>query len=217
MPKIKAPRSSPSLDMTPMVDLFFLLVTFFMLTATFRNEEPVMVDTPRSTSDKILPDNTMLITIDTAGRVFYTIDGQEVRKNLITDLGKQYNVKFSDDQITTFSKMTSVGLPVAELPAYISLKADKRKAIDKASKGIPLDTALTEKNQLAFWINLGRRHHAAYQENKVNEDPNYKKAELRFAIKADGETAYRKVKDVIKIFKMQDIYRFNLVTSQEAK
>jgi biopolymer transport protein ExbD len=132
MPKIKAPRSSPSLDMTPMVDLFFLLVTFFMLTATFRNEEPVMVDTPRSTSDKILPDNTMLFTIDTAGRVFYTIDGQEVRKNLITDLGKQYNVKFSDDQITTFSKMTSVGLPVAELPAYISLKADKRKAIDKA-------------------------------------------------------------------------------------
>lgn len=217
MPKIKAPRSSPSLDMTPMVDLFFLLVTFFMLTATFRNEEPVMVDTPRSTSDKILPDNTMLITIDTAGRVFYTIDGQEVRKNLITDLGKQYNVKFSDEQIITFSKMTSVGLPVAELPAYISLKADKRKAIDNASKGIPMDTALTERNQLAFWINLGRRHHAVYQENKVNEDPNYKKAELRFAIKADGETAYRKVKDVIKIFKMQDIYRFNLVTSQEAK
>lgn len=217
MPKIKAPRSSPSLDMTPMVDLFFLLVTFFMLTATFRNEEPVMVDTPRSTSEKILPDNTMLITIDTAGRVFYTIDGQEVRKNLITDLGKQYNVKFSDEQIITFSKMTSVGLPVAELPAYISMKADKRKAIDKASKGIPLDTALTERNQLAFWINLGRRHHAAYQENKVNEDANYKKVDLRFAIKADGETAYRKVKDVIKIFKMQDIYRFNLVTSQEAR
>lgn len=200
-----------------MVDLFFLLVTFFMLTATFRNEEPVMVDTPRSTSEKILPDNTMLITIDTAGRVFYTIDGQEVRKNLIKDLGEQYKVKFSDEQIITFSKMTSVGLPVAELPAYISMKADKRKAVDKASQGIPLDTALTEKNQLAFWINLGRRHHAAYQENKLNEDANYKKVDLRFAIKADGETAYRKVKDVIKIFKMQDIYRFNLVTSQEAR
>lgn len=217
MPKIKAPRSSPSLDMTPMVDLFFLLVTFFMLTATFRNEEPVMVDTPKSTSDKILPDNTMLITIDTAGRVFYTIDGQEVRYKLISDLGEQYKVPFSEQQKITFSKMTSVGLPVAELPAYIDMKAEKRKAIDKASKGIPMDTALTERNQLAFWINLGRRHHAAIQENKANEDPNYKKADLRFAIKADGETAYKKVKDVVAIFKMQDIYRFNLVTSQEAK
>ncbi|MFM1898639.1 MAG: hypothetical protein RL577_879, partial [Bacteroidota bacterium] len=35
MPKVKMPKSSPSLDMTPMVDLAFLLVTFFMLTSSF--------------------------------------------------------------------------------------------------------------------------------------------------------------------------------------
>ena len=62
MPKIKAPKGSPSIDMTPMVDLAFLLVTFFMLSASFRSSEPVDVDIPTSISDKIIPENVLLIT-----------------------------------------------------------------------------------------------------------------------------------------------------------
>lgn len=80
MPKIKMPRSNPSLDMTPMVDLAFLLVTFFILTASFRNPEPVQVLTPSSTSEKIMPENSVLITISPEGKVFYTISGFDVRK-----------------------------------------------------------------------------------------------------------------------------------------
>ena len=217
MPKIKAPRSTPSIDMTPMVDLFFLLVTFFMLTATFRNEEPVTVDTPKSTSDKILPDNTMLITIDTAGRVFYSIDGYEVRIKTLKDVGEHYGVSFSDKQIANFGKMKSVGLPIGQLGGYLDLMPAARKPLDAVSKGIPIDTGLTEKNELAYWINFGQREAAVFQENKVAEDPNFMRQPLRYAIKADGETAYKKVKDVIAIFKKQNIYHFNLVTSQEAR
>ena len=58
MGKVKVKRSSTSIDMTPMVDLAFLLVTFFMLTTKFAPEEPMAVDMPSSVSEIKLPDIT---------------------------------------------------------------------------------------------------------------------------------------------------------------
>src|SRR6187200_2395830 len=60
MGKVKVQRSSTSIDMTPMVDLAFLLVTFFMLTTKFAPEEPLAVDMPTSVSEIKLPDTDIL-------------------------------------------------------------------------------------------------------------------------------------------------------------
>jgi len=64
------------LDMNPTTDLALLLVTFFMLTTTFKSEEPVTINNLAATSEVKLPEqNIMTITIAQDGRVFFGLDG----------------------------------------------------------------------------------------------------------------------------------------------
>jgi biopolymer transport protein ExbD len=215
MPKIKVAKSSPSLDMTPMVDLAFLLVTFFMLTATMRAPEPVLVDTPSSISETELPNNTMLVTIDTAGRVFFNVDGKEVREKMLARMMNKFpEVKFTQKQIDRFKLMKSFGVPFEQLPAYIDADEVERKKIDTQTKGIPIDT-VDNKDQLTFWINFGRVEAFIWNKDQV-DNKGAKDKPMRFAIKCDGKAQYRKVDAIIELFKKQDIFRFNLITDLES-
>ncbi|GAB4143713.1 MAG: biopolymer transporter ExbD [Bacteroidia bacterium] len=213
MPKIKVPRSSPSLDMTPMVDLAFLLVTFFMLTATMRTPEPVIVDTPSSISDVVLPKNTLLVTIDTAGRVFFNMEGRDVRKAMLQRMMNKFpNVKFTEEQVNKFGAMQSFGVPIEDLPAYIDGDEAKRKEMDFKTKGIPIDT-VGNKDQLSFWINFARVEEFNWRKEQKAQGKDVE--EMRVAIKADGKSAYKKVNAVIALFKKQEVFRFNLITDLE--
>jgi biopolymer transport protein ExbD len=214
MPKIKMPKSNPSLDMTPMVDLAFLLVTFFMLTASVRVSEPVVVDTPSSTSEKLLPENVLLVSIDRFGKAFFNISNPQVRINTLQRMGEQHKIQFTDEEKKRFGAMTSIGVPINKLKDYINLDDTQRQKLK--SPGIPIDST---DNQLGEWIQFGRIEAAkqAKQEKDKAEAAGreFKYEPMRFAIKADGEANYIAVKDIIKIFTDKDIYRFNLITNLE--
>jgi biopolymer transport protein ExbD len=56
MPSVKIPKKSTDTDMTPFVDVAFLILSFFMLATKFKPPEPVEITTPNSVStDKLLP------------------------------------------------------------------------------------------------------------------------------------------------------------------
>jgi len=214
MPKIKMPRVSPSLDMTPMVDLAFLLVTFFILTASFRSPEPVQVITPSSTSDKLMPENSVLITISDSGRVFYNVSGAEVRIKVLQRMAAKYNMKFTQKEAEEFSGMASFGVSMQNLAKFINTEPGKREKFK--SMGIPMDST---NNQLRDWIQYGWiEGMTKYKELKEEAEAAgraVKGEPLRFAIKADGNANYIVVKEVIKTFTDLKIYRFNLLTNFE--
>jgi biopolymer transport protein ExbD len=195
MGKIKVHRASPSLDMTPMVDLAFLLVTFFMLTTKFAPEEPVAVDTPSSISEIKLPEVDILtITIAKDGAVFFNLDGKYTRQTLIQKMGEKYGVPFTPDQIARFAVLPSFGLPIGNLPQYLDMEPDERKTI--VQSGIPVDSA---HNELADWIVMSR----------------ISNPKLRIAIKGDSDSNYPVVKDVINTLVDRKVTRFNLITNME--
>jgi biopolymer transport protein ExbD len=211
----KPPKGAPpSMDMTPMVDLAFLLVTFFMLTASFRMAEPVVVDPPSSIGNVILPDNHLLVTVDDKGRVFFSISNSTAKMNALRRMGEKYGVAFSEQQVKKFAGLSSFGVDIKDLPRYIDATESERAKFPM--KGVPLDST---NNQLRDWISIaGSEAVKIYNElkKKSEETGQELKAEKpRYAIKCDGKTKYFLVKDVIKTFTDLKIYQFNMITTLE--
>jgi biopolymer transport protein ExbD len=197
MPKVKVKRTKPSLDMTPMVDLAFLLVTFFMLTTKFAPEEAVIVDTPSSVSEIKLPDsNVITLSVDGENRVFFGVDGQQTKEALLGKISEKYGVSFTPEETKQFSLMTNFGVPVNQLKSYLAMETPQRKKVNQP--GIPVDSL---RNELKDWI---------LETRKLNQ-------KVIIAIKGDVDVNYETVQKVVKTLQDQKVNRFNLVTDMETR
>ena len=202
MARIKVPRKSTAMDMTAMCDVAFLLLTFFILTAKLRQEDPLHVDVPPSTTVIPLPDDNVATLSVGKGKIFFGIEGTAVREALLDEMGKKYNIPFTAAEKKRFSVIPTFGVPIAQLQQYIALDEEKRKTFPQS--GIPVDTTIN--NELTSWI---------YEARLVTKTLNNK--DLRFAIKGDAREEYPAYKKVVDVLQKQAINKFDLITSLKTK
>jgi len=196
MARIKPKRKSTLLDMAPMCDMGFLLLTFFILTSNFVKKEPVQVHTPSSISMIKIPEtNIMMILVDSKGKVFFGIDGQENRENLLTKMGEAYHMQFTPKELKQFSLINSFGVPMNAMKAFLALKPEEQDS-QASAMGIPCDSL---DNQFKNWVSAARN---------VNKD-------FRIAIKGDQATAYPVIKKLMSSLQDLNENRYNLITSLE--
>jgi biopolymer transport protein ExbD len=202
MAKVKSHKAAGAIDMTAMCDVAFLLLTFFILTATAKMPEPLPVDTPSSTVQTKLPETGLvMITVGKSEgkeQVFYGMKDRAIRSGALDYMAQKYNVTFTEEEKAQFALVDEFGVPIEGLKALLAMKASDRVKKGVQS-GIPCDSI---NNQLQDWIQGAR---------KANIDEGADK-ELQFAIKGDAKELYPQIKRVMDILQDQKINSFNLVT-----
>jgi len=209
MGKVKIPHKSVSLDMTAMCDMAFLLLNFFILTAKFKPEDPVTVDTPSSISELKLPDvGVLTISVDKDNRVFFGVEGQFLRQEMLKLFAGQYKIGYTPKEEQQFMLMSTFGVPATQLRTILNMTTEQRNK-PGVQTGIPIDSA---DNQLKDWIAQAR-----YADKVIAAQKGESPKGLRIAIRGDQKTTYPTIKRIIATLQDQNINKFNFITNMEGK
>ncbi len=196
MARVKPKRQSPSMDLTAMSDMAWLLLAFFILTSNFREPEVVPVVTPTSVSnEKMAEDNMMLVKIDGEGKFLFQLDEKD-RIPVLERMGDKYGVRFTDAEKKAFRSVVEFGVPMKDMRSFLNLPEDKQ---GKYNPGIPLDTIEGKNQELIDWV---------FEAKEANEN-------LFLAIKGDQSSEYKQFKTLIQRLQEKNMNKFQLITSQE--
>ncbi len=199
MPSVKLPRKSTDTDMTPFVDVAFLILSFFMLATKFKPPEPVEITTPGSVNSSKLPEsNAVMIIVDSANRVFFSVLSDKDPGKLdavIQDINATRSLNLSNAEMANYRQTFAVGLPFGNLKQLLNL--DPKEQAKLPVPGIPVLDSAT--NELVWWISAAKKAFAGET--------------LKYLIKGDAKSKYPTFEAVISALKRNDEFKYNLVTA----
>jgi biopolymer transport protein ExbD len=205
MPSVKLPKKSTDTDMTPFVDIAFLILSFFIMATKMKDPEKVQAEPPSSVgSNEVKAENSILITMDST-RVFFVANPpkgkeKEFRLKLIDALNANRTLSLTDKERDTYSKMDeSVGVPLNKLKGYLSLPAEERKSVKE--EGIPVKDSAS--NELYWWVDAATRAFAG-------------ETGVKFMIKGHKTAKYPLFAGVVDALKRNNQMKYLLVTSLES-
>jgi biopolymer transport protein ExbD len=228
MGKVKIKKKETRIDMTAMSDVTVLLLTFFMLTSTFLQKEPVQVITPPSVSEEKVPvANLLSVLVSPEGKVYLEVLGSQdstdnkkygsenVRAHMLQYMAEHYNtlhpganISFTPEELAPFSKCNAFGVPITRMKEWLRLPTDQRDKALEAGPGVPIDMNEdpNKPNEFQLWVQ------AAY--NSIDEE--LRDAVIKgngISIKADQTTPYSVVNVVMDNLQTIKFNKFTLMTA----
>ena len=201
MPSVNIAKKSTDTDMTPFVDIAFLILSFFIMATKFKPPEPVEIKTPNSVSAGKLPENdAVMVTIDPENRVFFSVLSEKnvgVFDKIMQELNTSNNLGLTPAEIANFRKTAAVGVPFSQLKSLLAIPSDEQKNVKQA--GIPILDSAT--NELVRWVAAAKNAFAGQK--------------LTYLIKGDSKSKFPTFEAVVSALKRNDEHKYNLVTSPE--
>ena len=199
MPSVKMPKKSTDTDMTPFVDIAFLILSFFIMATKFKPPETVVITTPGSVNSQVLPEsNAVMISMDSLNRVFFTIlskKDQSKFTDIIQGINTTQNLGLSPAEMANFKKVYMLGVPFSGLKQFLALSPSDQANVKLP--GIPvMDSA---NNQLIWWVQQAKTAFAGQT--------------LNYLIKGDNNSKYPAFEAVLTALKKNDEFKYKLVTS----
>jgi biopolymer transport protein ExbD len=96
------------INISPLIDMVFILLIFFIVTTTFVEETGIEVDKPQAASAAVLDKNSILLAITAEGQVVY--GGQEVGLGAVRALVRRLSESEPLPVIIQVDKATSAGI-----------------------------------------------------------------------------------------------------------
>ena len=192
--KKRAKKASTRIDMTPMVDLAFLLLTFFVLTSTFNKAKTMEINfpaKPKTEKDRIRINNALTFILTREGK-------DEKEDGLYYYYGEFYGPKNKD------------GKPVTEFIKTDFSKDGLRKILlDRNKPTIDALNALEDKYKKKEIADTTYKRLALKEKGA--------KDALTVLIKADDKAVYKNVIDMVDELNICNVGKYAIVDMGQAE
>lgn len=196
-------RKVPTIDMTAMCDVAFLLLSFFILATKLKPNEAVPVETPSSVSSTEAPTkDIVLVTLDKSGKVYLSIQDLNLKEQVIEQVNEGSHLGLTPGEVKKLVDQPIIGVPLAELKQQAALND---KQVNNTLAGIPvLDSVngAASKNELTIWM-------ASVVDLTLGKPMN-------LMLKGDNVAKYPAFSGIITSFTSNEQFKFSMVTNPEA-
>ena len=127
---VESPQGNGQIDLTPMLDVVFIMLIFFVVTSSFVKEPGIEVFKPQASTTEFCEQGTIILAIDSRGDIYYNKNKIPIDRALLTvEAAKkeapQGNVVIQADRETPaflVEKLVDVIHPALTAPPCISTK-----------------------------------------------------------------------------------------------